>query len=325
MKRTETDYYVVQNENSTAKRGAAKYIVGGSIVALGLILVTIAVCMDGWRLFTNFPQVTISPSGVHVFYDNEEDYSSGGTTIMESNEIRNIDVDVEYGEVIIQRGNVDKIDIKTTNIIEDRFKCTTDGDTLKVRYKKLFSFFNFTPWKNNKIVITLPENAEYDRLDVDNGAGAMRISGLEVKDVDIDNGAGELKLENLTVENKVTLKTGAGAVSIDTMSCDDLKIDSGVGEVAAINVKCGDIKTSSGIGEFRFEGEINGDADIDNGVGEIKMNLTGNSSDYSFKVDSGIGQVRVNGNTPVQTSGAKYTFKVSTGIGEVRIDFKGEN
>ena len=51
------------------------------------------------------------------------------------------------------------------------------------------------------------------------------------------------------------------------------------------------------------------------------MTVYGKSSDYGFDVDSGIGQVRVNGNTPVNGSG-KYNFKVQTGVGEVRIDFK---
>lgn len=323
MKTTDIENGVIE-KGTTMKKGAAKYIVGGSIVALGIILVTIAVCIDGWQLFTSFPEVNIGPWGVHVVYnDNNYEYFNGGTQIMESNEVKNINIDVEYGEVVIQRGDSDKIDIKTFNILEERFKWAVEGDTLKVKYKKGFSLFSFGLFsKNNKIVITLPEGAVYDNVEIDNGTGSMRISDFEAKEIDIDNGVGELKLENVTGEKKVTLKTGTGSVSIDTMTCGDLKIESGVGEVSAKNVKCGDIKASSGVGEFRFEGEINGDADIDNGLGEIRMKLSGNSSDYGFKVDSGIGNVRVNGNTPVQTSNAKYSFKVSTGIGEVRIDFE---
>ena len=328
MKDTETENIntVDRNGGGTMKKGAVKYIVGGSIVALGIILVTIAVSIGGWRLFTHFPEVSITPAGVHVFYDDENNIQlGGGTTSMESNNVKNINIDVEYGEIIIQRGNTDKIDIQTTNIHEEMFKAAVDGDTLKVRYKKGFTFFNFGLFgKNSKIVITLPEDSVYENVDIDNGAGAMRISNFEAKKIDIDNGVGELKLENIIAEDKMDLETGTGEMSIDTLTCGTLKIESGVGEVNAKNVKCGDIKTSSGVGSFRFDGRIEGDADISNGCGEIRMNLTGSSADYGFKVDSGIGQVRVNGNTPVQTSSAKYTFKVSTGIGEVRIDFEEE-
>ena len=89
----------------------------------------------------------------------------------------------------------------------------------------------------------------------------------------------------------------------------------------ASNMVCNELTAKSGIGAFTYKGEINGDADIDNGCGEVKMTVYGKSSDYGFDVDSGIGQVRVNGNTPVNGSG-KYNFKVQTGVGEVRIDFK---
>ncbi|MDE7280455.1 MAG: hypothetical protein K2N36_01775 [Ruminiclostridium sp.] len=52
------------------------------------------------------------------------------------------------------------------------------------------------------------------------------------------------------------------------------------------------------------------------------MTVYGKSSDYNFDVDSGIGNVRVNGNTPISNTGGKYKFSIDTGIGEVRVDFK---
>ena len=108
MKKMEYGNVVIQKEGNTIKKGAVKYIVGGCIVAAGLILVIIAVCIDGWRLFTNFPEVTINSTGVSVFY-NDYDYKfeSGGTKIMETSEIKNIKKDIDYGKVIIQRGNVE--------------------------------------------------------------------------------------------------------------------------------------------------------------------------------------------------------------------------
>ncbi|MCM1053969.1 MAG: DUF4097 domain-containing protein [Bacteroides sp.] len=309
------------------KKGAAKYIVGGSIVAAGLVLVTTAVCIDGWRLFTNFPEVTINPTGVHVFYGGNDyeyasgEYAIGGTDIMETSEIKNVKIDIGHGKVVVKRGNVDKIDIQTKNIVADQFKYEVKGDTLTIKYKKGFTFFSFDMSGNDEITVIFPEDAVYDDMEIDNGAGNMLISDIAAREMDIDNGAGELSLKNVVVDGELDMDTGAGAIKIDTLSCGNLEIESGVGEVNASNVKCGSIKSDSGIGSFSFSGEINGDAYIQNGVGEVKMNVYGSSADYSFKVDSGIGQVKINGNAPVQTSGGKYTFKVSSGVGEVRIDF----
>lgn len=324
MKKTEYENVSIQKGGNTVKKGAAKYIVGGLIVAAGLVLVIIAVCIDGWRLFTNFPEVTINPMGVSVFYnDYDYEFESGGTKIMETSEIKNVKIDIDYGKIVIQRGNVEEIDIQTKNIIADRFKYEVKGDTLNIKYKKGFSLFAFNfGSRNQEITITFPESSVYDNVKINNGAGDMRISDFAALEIDIDNGVGKLSLEDVVADKELDVETGTGEIAINKLSCGKLKIESGVGAVDASEVKCGDIKTESGVGSFKFSGEINGDAEISNGCGEIRMTVYGNSSDYSFNVDSGIGQVKVNGNTPVQTSGGKYKFKVDTGIGEVRIDFE---
>ncbi len=301
------------------RKGTLKYVIGGSTVLLGIILVTVAVCIDGWKLFTHFPSIQVDFRGVHVEYDDNIS-NEKGETVMNS-EVKNINIDVDYGMVNIRRGNVDQIDIRTRNIIESKFRYELNGDTLYVKYKRGFTMFSFGNSMNAEINVTFPENAEYDNVFVHNGAGAMYLYDLKAGEIKIDNGAGEMKMENVTSDGEIKMNTGAGAIKLENVSCGELKIDSGVGEVNASNMVCNELTAKSGIGAFTYKGEINGDADIDNGCGEVKMTVYGKSSDYGFDVDSGIGQVRVNGNTPVNGSG-KYNFKVQTGVGEVRIDFK---
>lgn len=308
------------------RKGALKYIIGGSIVLVGIILVTVAVCIDGWKLFTRFPTVQVDFNGVHVEYGGDWDgengeyiYNENGGTVMDS-EVKTINIDVDYGMVNIRRGNVDQIDIRTRNIVESKFRYEVKGDTLYVKYKRGFTMFSFGNM-NTEINVTFPENAEYDNIFVHNGAGAMYLYDLKADEIKIDNGAGEMKMENVASDGKVKINTGAGAIKLENVSCGELRIDSGVGEVYASDMVCNELTAKSGIGAFTYKGEINGDADIDNGCGEVKMTVYGKSSDYGFDVDSGIGQVRVNGNTPVNGSG-KYGFKVKTGVGEVRIDIK---
>lgn len=320
----------VNTENSTvtAEKGTAKtkntsvkYIVGGAMVAFGLILVIIGGCLGGWGHLSNFSGFYIDFEGVHF---NEGDWQIGGNTNIMAHEeikdIRNLDLDVDYGELIIKTGEGEDLEINTRNIAENRFKYKVNGDTLEIKYKGGFTFFT---WRSDAVItITLPKGMEFDNADIDNGAGKTDLSDITAKKIDLDNGAGELVLTNISASEKMTVNNGAGEVRVDNLNCGELKISGGVGEIRVENSVCGGADIDNGIGSLRYNGEINGDAKINNGIGELRMSLKGNSSDYSFKVDSGIGQVKVNGNTPVEYGNAKYNFKVETGIGEVRINFE---
>lgn len=309
------------------KKGTAKYVVGGIIAGVGVLMATIALCIGGFNLITNFPEVTLSPFGVHVIYNNgdetDEDLVSKGEKIVDIKNIKNVDIDIEYGKVTILTADVEDIDIQAKNVIEERFKYGVEGETLKIRYKRGISIFNIGFGRTKtEITITLPSSIAYEYFDIDNGAGEMKISDISANKITVDNGAGEVTLKNFEVKDKLDISTGAGELKLDEVNCGMLKLDSGVGAVHATETKCGGLKFEGGVGEMSFEGEIDGNVNVNTGVGEVRMTVYGKSSDYNFKVDSGIGQVRVNGNTPIQNTGGKYDFKVDTGVGEVRIDFK---
>lgn len=303
------------------KKGTVKYVVGGSLVAFGLFLVIISVCLGGWDMLRDFGGVNIDWDGVHYYYNKEENLQSG-VTKMDTTNVKNLDIDVDYGELIIKTADVEGIEINTKNITEKRFDCKLKGDTLKITYGGGFAFFT---WRANSVItITVPSEMEFDKAEIENGAGSSRVEGISAKEMKIENGAGELKFTDIKIDDTLKMENGAGAVIMDNVNCGSLKISSGVGEITAKDTVCGGINIDNGIGAFSYSGEINGNAKIDNGIGEVRMNIKGNPSDYSFKVDSGIGQVKVNGSTPIQYeyNGAKYTFDVDTGIGEVKINFE---
>lgn len=301
------------------KKSSKKYIVGGSIVAFGLVLIIIAGCIGGWSMIWNFKGISIDLSGVHYF-DEENILQTKGETIMSDGSVKNLKVDVDYGELIIKTGDVKDVEINTRNILQNKFKYEVDGDTLKVKYGSGFSFFS---WRSNSYIeITLPKNSNFVTANIKNGAGRTEIDSINADTLKMNNGAGEVVFTNVSIKDKLTMDNGAGAARLEDITCGKLDIDGGVGEIRAKNIICGDIDVNNGIGAFTFDGEINGDANIDNGVGEIRINLYGDSSDYNFKIDSGIGNIKVNGNTPIQSTGGKYDFKIDTGVGEVRVNFE---
>ena len=303
------------------KKGTVKYIVGGSMVGFGILLIFIAVCIGGWDTLFNFGGVTIDWEGIH-YYDNNLDgfFLTGGNETMDKGDIKKLNIDVEYGKLIIKTDDVDEIKVDTKNIVSNRFSWDTTGDTLKIRYRGGFSFFT---WKSDsEITVTLPKDMSFEKVSITNGAGKTDIKNITSDEISMENGAGELTFADITAKDKLYLENGAGAVKMKNINCGKIEFSGGGGEINAEDVICSGLEMEAGVGSFKFSGEINGNAEIDNGIGEIRMTVYGKSSDYSFDVDSGIGNVRVNGNTPISNTGGKYKFKIETGIGEVKVDFK---
>lgn len=306
------------------KKSSVKYIVGGSLSAFGILLIIIACFLGGWKTLVNFGGITVDWDGFHYFDGKNNEYIlTGENSNMEKGDIKNLDIDVDYGKLIIKTDDVDEIKIDTKNIITNRFRWEQSGDTLKIKYGGGFSFFT---WKSNsEITITFPKDMTFDKANIKNGAGETNVNNITADDIRMKNGAGELKFKDISAKDILYLENGAGAAKMENIDCGKLDLNGGVGEITAKNAVCSQLKLENGIGAFTYEGEINGNADIDNGIGEVRMTVYGVSSDYGFDVDSGIGQVRVNGNAPISYTESKYKFKIDTGVGEVRIDFKEKN
>lgn len=303
------------------KKGTLKYIVGGSMVAFGILLIIIAICIGGWKTITEFGGITIDWNGIHYYDGDSNEYTiPGGSNTMEKEDIKKLNISVDYGRLIIKTDDVKEIKIDTKNIVTSRFSYNQLGDTLIIKYGGGFSFFT---WKSDsEITVTFPKDMTFDKAVIKNGAGKTDIKNITSDEISMENGAGELTFADITAKDKLYLETGAGAVKLKNINCGKIDFQGGVGEINAEDVVCTGLNMEAGVGAFRFSGEIIGNVDIDNGIGEVKMTVYGNSTDYSFDVDSGIGNVLVNGNTPTSNTGGKYKFKIDTGVGEVRVDFK---
>ena len=284
-------------------KGAIKYIVGGSLVLLGIIFMVLAVCIGGAGVFYNGLHLDWSNNDVYIdwngihFYPNDYETGVDGEMINPEN-IKNLRVNFDYGEMVIKTGDVDDIMIEAQNVNQNRFKYKVNGDTLEIGYDSgwSISFFGIHALSNSRIEITVPEAMTFEKVEIQNGAGKMTVDGITADRLDIENGAGEMRMDGVTVTGKLDIDGGVGAITIN-------------------RTVCGGIDADIGVGELRYTGEINGNGSIDSGIGSVYMTLYGDRSDYDFKTDSGIGQVT----TPGSNSGAKYTFNISSGIGEVKI------
>ena len=144
---------------------------------------------------------------------------------------------------------------------------------------------------NASLKITLPLHMFFNTADIEIGASTATIDDLKAGDVSIEVGAGEATINQMTA-NKLSISVGAGEATLSNLGVTELDAEVGIGELNAI--------------------------------------MKGDSSNYSYDVECGIGSVSIGENSydglgasqTVTPTGATCHMDVECGIGEVDIDFE---
>ncbi len=166
------------------------------------------------------------------------------------------------------------------------------------------------PWKLNdrgyKVVLTIPETTSLESVTISTGAGRMSLDTLNAKALKLSLGAGEVTLSNVTVTDKTEFEGGAGEITINNCTFTDLDMQIGVGECS-------------------LTAAVLGDSEIDCGVGEANFAFIRNSNtDYTLSVDKGLGEVTVDDKSikDGDTIGfGENEIDINCGVGEVDIEF----
>lgn len=194
----------------------------------------------------------------------------------------------------------------------------TDGDTFSVTYSKQGVRVQnkkhtlkieekgvgiIGKEKNTAIVLTLPADMNIDKVSVESGAGAVTIEKLVCDKLEFDFGAGEINLGDITVSSKT-------------------EIDCGVGRLIISNGKLKNLDFSSGVGECDITARLSGQSKIEAGVGKIRLNLLGEKQDYCISAETGIGVISVDGKRLSDGSSAgegNNTVHIEGGVGAVKV------
>ena len=142
------------------------------------------------------------------------------------------------------------------------------------------------------VVITIPEGAMLNKLQIKTGLGDVFLSGLDVK-------------------KTLEAKTGMGDVECyEIRAHDDVKLESGMGDVTLAVTE-----PYSGT-EF----------DLKTGMGTIEAQIDGLEKDWDYEAKTGMGTVTLNGDsrgTKVERKGTGgYKLNAETGMGDVNLYFQ---
>lgn len=210
-------------------------------------------------------------------------------------EVRNLDMEGNF--------NILDINIKAANLViktGDSFKAETTNKYIEcnVSDEKLFirEKSHMKLGNDAKLIVYIPSDMILDKVSIKTGAGKVIIESLNAQNLYLNLGAGKVDIDSLNVTKTAKIDGGAGSFDIQNGIINNLSLDMGVGKVS-LNLS------------------LRGYNKIDAGVGKINLNLLDALDNYKFKLDKGVGAITING--------TNFTDNTSIGIGDHVIDIDG--
>lgn len=222
-----------------------------------------------------------------------------------SNKVKELKVDMHYGELHIVKGEIFSVEIECTERHEI-FAEESDGCLFVwgERAKKPFHISQ-RQGEQLEVKITIPEYIQFEKVQLTTGAVELEADTLSTKRLIAKMGAGEIQVGYLEVLELAKVEAGAGEIHIEDGRIHNLDMNLGAGEVY--------VKAC-----------MKGKSEMHAGVGELNLVLLGNPDDYRATITKGLGTCSVNGFTRCNgnTYGdGEHEVKISGGIGAVNVTF----
>lgn len=220
---------------------------------------------------------------------------------IENDNIASLDIDIAYSNLTIRKGEHLKVESSNKDI-----QCKQDKKKIQIKEKDNNCFFNNN--KKEELIVYVPENLQFDSVNINTGAGKVNIEILNTKVLKMDLGAGETSMKNINITESAKIDTGAGKVIIDSSKITDLKCD-------------------LGIGATEISAKLIGNTRIGTGVGNLKLDVVGIKEEYTTKINKGLGNVtidkeKISDNKVVGNGENK--IDIDGGVGNIKINFIGE-
>ena len=218
----------------------------------------------------------------------------------ESENIAFLDIDIAYSNLTIRKGEYLKVESSDKDI-----QCKQDEQKIIIKERNS-NWFNNT--KKEELIVYVPENIQFDKVNINTGVGKVNIEILNTKVLKMDLGAGETSIQNINITESAKIDTGAGKVNIKEAKINDLRCD-------------------LGIGATEISAKLLGNTRIGTGVGSLKLDVLGKKEEYETKVNKGLGNVtideeKISDNEVVGNGENK--IDIDGGVGEIKINFRGE-
>lgn len=209
--------------------------------------------------------------------------------------VTHLEINLVGLEVQVQEGSAFTVETDSGYL-----RCTQKGGKVTIQEKK-HSLVN--AGNTGTLKITLPADLVLEKVAIDAGAGDFDIGLLRAQKLDLDLGAGKVRLSGLQITADTDIDGGAGQIIIQNSTLTNLDLDLGVGDL-------------------ELSGRVPGNSEIDCGVGKVALSLT-SGDQYRLRLDKGIGSATLNGQEMVGSTyygTGPNNLEISGGIGSIQIE-----
>lgn len=149
--------------------------------------------------------------------------------------------------------------------------------------------------------------------------------GTQFEDVNVKNALGDLEMDGFTAK-KLTVESNMGAVDLNDVTAGSAELVLSMGDLNAYGVTVGGAATvTNSMGDVDLSGSFN-DLDVDCDMGEITIHSDRPKSDYSYNVETSMGEIFLDGDTQngdsAKGGSGSRKLNVSNSMGDVHITFE---
>lgn len=181
-----------------------------------------------------------------------------------------------------------------------------NGDTLAITGDGVSNLFATA--KGAIILVTYPADTQLGSVDVCLDVGGVTVDGVKGETGFLETNVGDVNVTGSTF-TELICAADTGDIWVENGEFNALDCKSNVGDVAVCNVSLGSqIKLTSD-------------------VGSITADLAGSPHDWSLDLETGVGDVWVNGqfvSDDYETDAGLYILEGSTDVGDITVSFLGE-
>lgn len=132
--------------------------------------------------------------------------------------------------------------------------------------------------EDSKITLYLPAGYNWQEVDLEVGAGVIRIGGT--------NASGMTAF-------KMDLEVGAGQIVAEGLKVSELDASVGAGEIRLNEMEVGILGASAGVGNFVAQGTVTGSVEAECSMGNLELKLIGSQTDYDYELECVAGNIKI--------------------------------
>lgn len=276
--------------------GEAGAAIGESIGELGESIGDSIVNVDGTVNY-DIEDSMIFDNNYNIFKGDVEKYSLGSSID---------DMVIEAGGCSFEMKTSDDENFYVEAQDINKFQGYVINDTLHI--KGTVGTITLNGSNECRITLYIPENYQFNKVDMELGAGVMSFESLHA--------------------DKILMEVGAGQIVADGIVANTLDISVGMGEILVEEMQVNKLVAEVGMGHLGLEGSVNESADVECAMGSIEMEIAGTQKDFNYEVECGMGNIDLGSNSysgvaqeQYVDNGAAKKMTVECAMGDVDISF----